>query len=167
MLMYGNYDNYLYINHDNCFAFNITSLKEGFVSLSYLIPPNNMGHLDGRDFDISYANYIMSNDIVFKQFFDIVYSLYIGKDVYLLINESDWSENIIESILKLIQQRYGYNAIKINCFDDYVFGSNNAQLSSFNPYYGIKNLDIDKERYSYIIESERIKNGGKVIIDDE
>ena len=27
----------------------------------------------------------------------------------LVVDSADWSENIIESILKLIQQRYGYN----------------------------------------------------------
>ena len=165
MLMYGTAFCYNYAMSENCIPFNITSLKEGVVNLSYLIPPNNLGHLDTRDFDIQYANYIMSNDIVFKQFFDIIYCLYLGKDVYLMMDPSDWSENIIESILKLIQQRYGYDATLITCFDDFVFASNTVNIPRFNPYFGIMNLDQDKERYSYIIESERIRNGGKIEVE--
>lgn len=162
MLMYGNSQNIITTGN----VYNLTSMKEGFIRLSALIPPNNIGRFTGRDFDIVYANYIMENDIVFKQFFDIIYSLYIGIDVFLVMDESDWSENLIESILKLIQQRYGYNAYKINCMEDFIQAANSTFMSDFNPYFGIQNLDMDKERYTYIIEKERIKKGGALIYYD-
>lgn len=160
MLMYGNFQNVI----STGIVYNITSMREGYVRLPALIPPNNLGRFTGKDFDIMYANYILENDIVFKQFFDIIYSLYIGQDIYLIIDESsDWSENLIESILKLIQQRYGYNAYKINCLDDYIQAANSTFISDFNPYFGIQNLDMDKDRYTYIVENERLKNGGSLI----
>lgn len=163
MLMYGTTNVYLWIADESHIVFNITSMKEMFQRLPLLIPPNQIGHLNKRDFDLCYADYIMSNDSVFKQFFDIIYSLYIGKDVYLCMQESEWSENLIESLLKLIQQRYGYDAVHIDSFDDYVFAQNH-HIGKFNQYYGIQNLDIDKERYTYIVEKQRIMNGGDLII---
>lgn len=160
MLMYGNSQNVIATGN----VYNLTSMREGFTRLNSLIPPNNLGRLTGRDFDLAYADYILSNDIIFIEFFHIIYSLYIGTDVYIIISDDDWSENLVESLLKLIQQRYGYNACKINSLEDYVYFSVSAQNSEFNPYFGIRNLDIDKERYTYIMEIIRIKNGGAPII---
>ena len=155
MLMYG----------DAMFAtgdiiLNLTSLKEGYQRLTYLIPPNELGRFTGKDFDIVYMNYIMNNDIVFYEFFSIIYNLYLGKEVYIIVSNNDWSENLIESLAKLIQQRYGYNCTRINSMDDYIFACNSKYVSRFAPGYGILNLDTDKERYSFIYESNRLKNGG-------
>lgn len=161
MLMYGNSTNII----DTGVVFNFTSLKEGFLRLQLLIPPPEIGRFVDRDFDIAYMNYIMSNDIVFKQFFDIMYNIYIGNDVYIIIDDSNWSENIVESLLKLIQQRYGYNGVKINCIDDFIYYSNSKSIPRFDPNFGIKNLDIDRERYTYIVETDRLRNGGKLIYD--
>lgn len=156
MLMYGEA---CYAFSIDCIKFNITSLAEGFVRLNYLIPPNSLGVFHGRDFDIAYMNYIFENDVVFKDFFAIIYHLYIGNDVYLVVSKDDWSENLIESLLKLIQQRYGYNASEINSFEDYIYFKNNS-MNGFDHMYGIANLDIDKERYTYLIESERLQKVG-------
>ena len=163
MLMYGNAINVI----NTGIVFNLTSMKEGFPRLPRLIPPNDIGRFTGRDFDLAYANYIMSNDFIFKEFFDIVYSLYMGTDVYIIISEDEWSENLIESLLKLIQQRYGYNAGRINYIDDYYFMFNSKNYNDFDPRFGIANLDTDKERYTYIVESLRIKSGEPLIINPE
>ena len=39
--------------------YNLSSMREGFISLQALIPPNTIGRLTDREFDIAYANYIM------------------------------------------------------------------------------------------------------------
>lgn len=159
MLMYGNFNNI--VIDSNTTVYNLTSMREGFERKSYLVPPNEIGRFSGRDFDLAYANYLLNNDIIFKEFFDIVYLLYTGRDVYIIIDEAEWSENLVESLMKLIQQRYGYNSIRINCPEDYFYAS--SIVTDFNQYYGIHNFDIDKERYTYIIEKVRIANGGPVI----
>ena len=161
MLMYG-FDNSGVLNIDipDGVLFNLTSKKEGFVTLPLLIPPNNIGRFTDRDFDIAYAQYVMNNDNVFCQFFQIIYNLYIGKDVFILVSSEDWSENILESLLKLIQQRYGYNAVLISENDDYIFAKNSMIDQKFAPGYGMFNLDQDKERFSYIMESYRLNNNG-------
>ena len=139
--------------------FNLTSYKEGYTRLNLLIPPNEIGGFTDRDFDIAYAQYIMNNDIVFCQFFWIIYNLYIGNHVFIIANPMDWSENILESLLKLIQQRYGYNAIKIDSDEDYIYAAN-YMTTGFAPGFGLYNLDQDKERFTYLIESYRLSNNG-------
>ena len=161
MLLYGNVNSIPY--GADMVLFNLTSLKEGMVRLPYLVPPNTLGRFTGKEFDIMYANYIMSNDVVFTEFFHIIYNLYIGKDVYLVVSEDDWSENLIESIAKFIQQRYGYNAIEIKTDLDYIQACNSDVIPQFEKTFGLANLDIDKERYTQIIELDRIRRTGKVL----
>lgn len=163
MLMFG-IDNsgVLDIDIPEGVLFNLTSLKEGYTTLPLLIPPNSIGRFTDFDFDILYAKYIMENDAVFAQFFQIIYYLYIGKDVFILASAENWSENILESLLKLIQQRYGYNAVMINHNDDYLFAKTQMIDQGFAPGYGLYNLDIDKERFSYLMESFRINNNGNL-----
>lgn len=159
MLFYGTSNNLKFLTNDTL-VFNITSMIEGVPRLD-LVPPKQLGYLIDRDFDIGYANYIMSNDYVFCNFFTIIYNLYLGKDIYLIYSDDDWSENLAESLDKLIQQTYGYNSVRINTYEDYIYAKNNLNCS-FDPYYGIANLDKDKERYTYINESIRINNGGNI-----
>ena len=149
MLMYGKPNNIDFI--DNAKIYNISGMREGFENLQILIPPNNIGMTYGRDFDINYYNYIMINNNVFIEFFRIVNDLYIGRNVYLIFDDGDWSENLCQSILKIIQQRYGYNGYLITCFNDYIYASMNDK-STFDTNYGLYNLDIDKERYRNLIQ---------------
>lgn len=146
--------------------YNLSSMREGFISLQALIPPNTIGRLTDREFDIAYANYIMSNDTLFCIFFQIIYNLYIGKDVFIIVSTEDWSENLLESLLKLIQQRYGYNAVLINTEADYLYAITSMSFG-FAPGYGIYNLDQDKERFTTLIEQYRIANNGALPLDLE
>lgn len=146
--------------------YNLSSMREGFISLQALIPPNTIGRLIDREFDIAYANYIMSNDTLFCIFFQIIYNLYIGKDVFIIVSTEDWSENLLESLLKLIQQRYGYNGVLINTEADYLYATTSMNFG-FAPGYGIYNLDQDKERFTTLIEQYRIANNGALPLDLE
>lgn len=155
MLMYGPPQSTNLTFSGKGVVYNLTSMKEGFVRLATLIPPNEFGRFTDRDFDILYADYIMGNDIIFCEFFQIIYNLYIGNDVFIIADDADWSENILESLLKLIQQRYGYNAVLITSDEDYIYAKNNC-YSDFAPGYGLYNLDIDKDRFTSIIVDCRL-----------
>lgn len=164
MLMYGqSRDDILNIGFiGNTVVYNLSTMKEGFNNLRLLIPPNSIGRFTDRDFDIAYANYIIQNDNVFCEFFQIIYNLYLGIDVLILSAEDDWCENILESLLKLIQQQYGYNAVQIDSDEDYIYAKNNM-ITDFAPFgYTLYNLDQDKERFSYLIEQFRINNNGRL-----
>ena len=71
-----------------------------------------------------------------------------------MIGETDIKYMVAESLLKFIQQRYGYNGYIINEASDVEF----LNEGSFT-IQGLYNLDIDKERYSPILlEMEKLKN---------
>lgn len=149
---------------DDCKVFNLNSMKEGYPRFRYLLPPNSLGQYVDRDFDIAYYNYLFNNDPVFMEFFSIIYELYIGSDIFIIVDEvMDWTENLSESLFKAIQQRYGYNAVRVNSLEDYIWVKNSSHFPKFNAYYGLHNLDIDRDRYTYLVESERLRAGGELI----
>lgn len=150
MLYYGNASNI----QDQCVVLNFTSYIEGYRRLN-LIPPNSLGASSEYDFDILYMQYIMSDDMRFVEFFNIISLLYTGRDVYIIVSDDDWSETLIESLLKLIQQRYGYNAVRIDSLEDVIY----SDPAEFDRVFGIFNLDEDLERYTYIIESIKMRSG--------
>jgi hypothetical protein len=154
LLLYGNYQNI----PEDCIVFNFCGLIEKYQSCN-LIPPNNLGAVSEYDFDLRYMHWIIDNDSNFTNFMNIIMQLYYGKNVYLITsdNNDDWSNALKESLLKLIQQRYGIEAVEVDCLDDIVY----AKDCEFSEY-GIINLDQDKERYLYLYESYRISNGGQV-----
>ena len=126
--------------------FNLSSLAEGYERV-HLVPSITTNYNDDKQFDIDYANYIFYNDLVFMEFMKIIYPLYTGQDVFLLVSRNEDTYDIItESLCKLIQQRYGYNYQLINTRDDIDYYDD----SNFN-IYGIQTFDMDKERYTYLM----------------
>ena len=159
MLYYVN-GNYI---PDDCKVVNLNSMREGYPRFKYLIPPNYIGKFLDRDFDIAYFNYIFQNDEVFYEFFSLIFEIYLNNNVFILVDENmDWSENISESLFKAIQQRYGYNAVRVNSEEDFIWNINSSSHPQFNPNWGLYNLDIDKERYSVLQEVSRIRAGGDI-----
>lgn len=149
MLYYGT--SYMIpVLNTNTVIYNISSYNENLNRLNLLPPMDKRLFIDnGKDFDMFYAQWILGNDMIFFDFFKIIYDLYLGKDVYLTVDSADWSENVIESLLKLIQQRYGYNGTLIDSFEGYIYASNNI-TSGFDPNL-IMNLDMDKDRFSILL----------------
>ena len=149
MLMYGTAkvaDMIIKVKSDTVY-FNISSLAERWSSVRLqLIPPNSLGANSEYDYDVKYMQWIFGNDPIFLQFMNIMNALYNGYDVFLIVTDENWSDITVESLLKLIQQRYGINAILINTIEDLQC----AEDSIFEPY-GIVNLDQDLERYQYIV----------------
>lgn len=128
----------------NLVILNLSSLVEGFPRV-FLTPSVSASYNNDKEFDIAYANYIFSNDYAFMEFMKIVYNLYMGLDVFLIVSRGDIYDTVTESLCKLIQQRYGYNSQFINEIADI----NYYDDSSFS-VYGLSNLDQDKERMSYL-----------------
>jgi hypothetical protein len=131
---------------DKFVILNLSSLVEGYERV-HLVPSISARYNDDKQFDIDYANYIFSNDFAFTEFMKIVYQLYMGLDVFLLVSRNENTHDIItESLCKLIQQRYGYNYQLLNNKDDIDYYDD----SNFN-IYGIQTFDIDKERYIHLL----------------
>lgn len=140
MLLVGDYRSLPYAR-EKFLVLNLSSLVEGFPRV-HLVPSVTATYDDDKQFDIAYANYIFSNDQLFMEFMKIIYPLYMGQDVFLLVSRSENTHDIItESLCKLIQQRYGYNYQLINDSSDIdYYDESNFSL------YGLQALDMDKER---------------------
>lgn len=165
MLMYGTIAALSIVDVDKTSVFSITSLNESLPVL-HLVPPQQLGYLSSYEFDVAYYNYIINNnDMIFAEFFVIIQNLCCGRDVLLVFSNDDWSENLAESLLKIIQQRYGYNGVFINSMEDYI-QANNMEFN-FNREWGLINLDQDINRADYFNETVRLKQGGKPHYEEE
>ena len=151
MLLYGTVQNI--VTTSNCEVYNFSSLAERYTRL-HLLPPKEFGKDYNYQFDLMYAKWIFDNDEVFFDFMMIIYNLYLGKDVFIIVDND--LEQLNESLFKLIQQRYGYEANRINCQEDFLY----TEESSFSEL-GLMNLDQDKDRLAYMLESMRLAQGGQ------
>lgn len=162
--MYGTNAAVSIVDVEKTAIYSVNSLNESLPVL-HLVPPTQLGYLVDYDFDVAYYNWVLNNDYVFSQLFTIINHLYNGTDVLLVFSNDPWSENLAETIMKVIQQRYGYNGALIQSFDDYVYASNQIDFN-FNREWGLYNLDQDKNRFSIMSESIRLANGGKPYTED-
>ena len=144
--------------------FNICSLNEEYPRL-HILPPVDFRFIPAQnpesaeyEFDMRYAQWILSDNNAFFDLMQIVYTLYQGFDVFMLISDSDPSLlQYAESLFKFIQQRYGYNTTIITSQED-LFYAEDQQINGI----GAMNLIDDKERLSYILESSRQAAGGPI-----
>lgn len=136
----------------NTIPMNLSSLNEDFPRVA-LMPPRDIHFANGEIFDADYANYIFNNDYVFLEFMKIIMNLYFGNNVCLLVSQNEVFDKVTESLLKIIQERYGYNGVIINEPDDIIPLCSPAYEDGEFSIQGLAMLDIDKERYSYIITS--------------
>lgn len=70
-----------------------------------------------------YHKYIFENDVVFNQFMSIVVPANVNPEclVQVLVKFSEYRDIITESLIKLIQQRYGYNSYIISDSEDFLY----------------------------------------------
>lgn len=152
--------------------YNFSSLSERGERLFTLLPPFRSEQFrNERDFDMLYAAYILENDYVFKDFFKIVYSQYengVGSNTVVLVGRDEIRDIMTESVIKLIQQRYGINSYLINEAEDWEDIDYDDDATNFD-VPGVLTFDQDKERFvdltvdiSKVIEENR-RNGESII----
>lgn len=143
----------------NLVVYNLSSLYEGCPRVGILPPVNEVNYADELSFDIAYSNYIMTNNMVFYEFFSkILYPLYNGFDVYLMVTRNIFYDRISESLLKFIQQRYEYIGAIINEPDDADYINPDMGFGIM----GIYNLDLDKEKFSMIYTTMNLLPNGQI-----
>lgn len=112
MLLIGNYSTIALAAErlsikSNIYIVNLSSanLSIGSSSLFY-VPQSNM---ETNLYDIEYANFIFGNTQQRVEFLYLVYQLQIGNHVLITIGNYPGMYEMAESLIKLIQSRYGYN----------------------------------------------------------
>lgn len=162
MLVFGNAKILPLLSQEKFAIYNFSSMIMGVEKLDLIPEPNEIDFFDEKSFDIAYSYWIMTNDSKFIELMKIVYPLYCGINVLVLVNWYDnmsnyFYANLNESLMKFIQSRYGYNATIINEPEDYIEQSSFDLESSFS-IEGLGNIDSDKYRLAYLLESNRDDN---------
>lgn len=131
--------------NESTVVFNLNSNSNVFQPI-YLMPPREM-LMSSHEFDQQYISLILTNDTYFMEFMKIINLLKDGKDVFILTyNEESTFNPISETLLKFIQQRYGYDYQEVHSVSDY----NPYDPSGFTTP-GILQFDDDFRRYEELI----------------
>ena len=111
--------------------YNLSSYYSDVPTLNMLIPSIDYipeESLEGDmvycpSFDLSYHGFIIENPEAFCQFMSIIIPAYMSPEtmVQVYINHSEYRDAILESLVKLIQQRYGFNAYIVNELSDFMY----------------------------------------------
>lgn len=139
-------------------TYNLSSYFSDVPTLNMLIPSTAYipeeslaGDCDFPSFDISYHKYLIENNNAFMQLMNIIIPAYQSPEtlVQILINDSPFREAFQESLIKLIQQRYGYNVCRVNEIEDFIY----AEESDFS-IPGLFTLDQDIARWHTMVPLE-------------
>lgn len=138
----------------NIKVFNMSSLysevtSENVYTLARIIHPLNQSnnippsvYVDTLEFDINYANEILNNPKMFEDLMKIMMNSHEGYVVIVLVYRDAFRDSIMESLIKLIQQRYGYNSWIISDIDDIECITESTYTSN-----GLLTLENDIKRY--------------------
>lgn len=135
---------------NNAVLYNLSSYYSGFENITGLItkiqifnttqlPPNEF--IYSPQFDNIYANSVLQNNELFYDFIKIMINA-LEYNVVILVAHDPYRDAITESIIKLIQVRYGYNCWEVEETEDLEC----LKESYFTPY-GLLALDQDKRRF--------------------
>lgn len=133
---------------------NLSSLYSGYISVTNLITKieiiNNTilpmpEFVNSVEFDMQYASAIFSNPELKASLINIMLRAYEGYLVCILVQRDPYRDAIMESLIKLIQQRYGYNCWIIEDPDDIEIISEQM----LNPN-GLLTLDSDIRDYEQL-----------------
>ena len=138
---------------ENYIILNFTSLYSGLAHdniYPLAIHINTLNHTDMEfsdyvetsQFDIDYANYILNTPQVFENLMKIIMNEYIGISPIILVHRDSYRDLLIESLIKLIQQRYSYSCWIIE--DDLDFESIEDTQSTAD---GIRNVNDDIAKF--------------------
>lgn len=129
---------------------NLSSFIEGFPKLKLMPPLSLAPNIENNEyeFDMKYAEWVLTNDLNFASLYiDILKPLSLGSSVYIIIQKGDpYAELTAESLMKFIQQRYGYNYYIINDRSDIEVIQDNGRFN----IQGIYNLDQDRIRMEHL-----------------
>lgn len=150
MILVGTYAVAQYAFMDNLSVYNYSSLKEGLPRLNLMPPMYDWSNHTEHDFDVWYANWLLTDQFAFYDLMVILYDIYSGKDVFLCVSAVPEVQWINESFIKFLQQRYGLNSYIINDVEDLLYAKDYGAGFSME---GIANFDIDKERMSELAMS--------------
>ena len=141
---------------DKPYVFNLSSFYSGYdnitnlcTSLNWFSVPQGMQineYIYSPDFDMQYSSLVFNRNDLFISLMKLLLHSFEGDNVVVLVNRDLYRDAIMESLIKIIQIRYGYNCWVIEDTDDIP----SLKESSFTPN-GIMLLDEDRKRYTQMV----------------
>ena len=123
---------------NNIFVVNLSSANLAIQPSSLFYVPKS--EMETNVYDFEYSDFIMTNTRQRIEFLYMIYQLQIGNDVLIMIGDYPGMYEMVESLLKMIQSRYGYIGYFItnNDLDD---------LSMFESRFSVPGLALfDQEK---------------------
>lgn len=148
---------HLYARYNNrqVNIFNLSSYYSGYIDVSnlmYFMKPNTpmIDFVNEVQFDIEYASYIFNDPGNFTSFMKIMSSSFEGDICIVMVYREPYRDAVMESLIKLIQQRYAYNCWIIESFED-------IDLLNDNGYdtIGLMTLFQDIQRYDQYYNTDQ------------
>ena len=158
MLIFGRFDNCPSVQtmdelgkaKEGFAVLNMSSLFQSCHQLVGLLP-KGIGQPSDEDFDMKYFDYIMNNRYSFIDMMSIMMELYQGKNVYVLIGDSELFYDLAISLSEIIKQRYGYVSVFIESAEDWDWVVRNQYNTDFS-VIGLHNFDIDRSNYISLLQ---------------
>lgn len=141
---------------------NLSSLYSGYVNITHLIakisPINNTNlpmpeFVNSVEFDMQYASAVLNNPELFGSLINIMLRAYEGYLVCILVQRDPYRDAVMESLIKLIQQRYSYNCWIIEEPDDIEILSEQMLFPN-----GLLTLDNDIKQYNQMYSKGMVES---------
>lgn len=141
---------------------NLSSFYSGYINITHLIakisPINNTGlpmpeFVNSVEFDMQYASAVLNDPLLFGSLVNIMLRAYEGYLVCILVQRDQYRDAVMESLIKLIQQRYGYNCWIIEEPDDIEIMSEQMLFPN-----GLLTLDADIKQYNQMYSKGMVES---------
>ena len=133
--------------------YNFMHIAQLGHQVSNMFPPRQMIEyfrgeaMESPEFDKNYAQYLIMENSAFISFMDIILGQYFYNNSFVLYDDrSPMIENLVDSISKLIQCRYGINVKNVHEEIDMQFLGDDEPMSQEGHHMFMQ----DKERYTVL-----------------
>ena len=141
--------------------YNLSSLYSGYDSITSLITGlhewaangiNVPAALDKPEIDVEYWNLIMQRPNMFNDLMKLVLNSFEGYVCMVLVHHDNYRDAVLESIIKLIQQRYGFTPWIVQDEEDISVIEEPEYTAQ-----GLVTLDEDRKRYHIMYEAGQVE----------
>lgn len=157
------------MNEQKWWVYNFMCLTNIGRYVNDMFPPKQMleffrnADMGSSEFDTHYANYILSEENAFVAFMDVMMGQYYGGNAFVLYDDnSPLVENLVDSISKLIELRYGLVPKIVHDEMDLMFLDDDSGMSP----QGYEVFMMDKERYTMLVTDPQELMKASAIMED-
>lgn len=132
-------------------VYNLCSFYEGLQNID-LVPPFRIIDTGSNEADLAYMQWIFGNEVPYNNFMDIICKLHEHHKICIMVMPDDDVSSIVESLQKLISERYGIISNNVYSIEDWY----NLEDIGPSTREQMWNFDKDRDAYlSYLMEKQK------------